>query len=170
MKDEIFYRDVVAYKSSFGEEAGANRASGVEVNRINAAITIQRDVFGFAIKNFLPLVCILVAVLIGYALAPDVINPRVSIGVTALLTTSVLYQKLAGDLPTVTYITAMDYVFFAFFAFCVTFLLLTVVTYETHKSKQHLSTAILNRGGFVLTLVTLAVTLSFVWIRYWGHA
>jgi ABC-type branched-subunit amino acid transport system substrate-binding protein len=170
LKDEIFYRDVVAYKSSFGEEAGASRASGVEVNRINAAITIQRDVFGFAIKNFLPLVCILVAVLIGYALAPDVINPRVSIGVTALLTTSVLYQKLAGDLPTVTYITAMDYVFFAFFAFCVTFLLLTVVTYETHKSKQHLSTAILNRGGFVLTLVTLAVTLSFVWIRYWGHA
>jgi ABC-type branched-subunit amino acid transport system substrate-binding protein len=170
MKDEIFYRDVVAYRSSFGEEAGASRASGVEVNRINAAITIQRDVFGFAVKNFLPLVCILVAVLIGYALAPDVINPRVSIGVTALLTTSVLYQKLAGDLPTVTYITAMDYVFFAFFAFCVTFLLLTVVTYETHKSKQHLSTAILNRGGFVLTLVTLAVTLSFVWMRYWGHA
>jgi branched-chain amino acid transport system substrate-binding protein len=170
LKDQIFYRDVVAYKSSFGDEAGSNRQSGVEVNRINAAITIKRDVFGFAIKNFLPLVCILVAVLIGYVIAPDVINPRVSIGVTALLTTSVLYQKLAGDLPTVTYITAMDYVFFAFFAFCVTFLLLTVVTYETHKSKRHFPTKILNRGGFTLTLVALAMTLTFVWVRYWSHA
>lgn len=169
MKKEIFYRDVVAYKSSFGDE-GAGRESGVEVNRINAAITIERDVFGFAVKNFLPLVCILVAVLIGYVIAPDVINPRVSIGVTALLTTSVLYQKLAGDLPTVTYITAMDYVFFAFFGFCVIFLLLTVATYETHRSKKHLPTTILNRGGFVLTLVILLATLSFVWVRYWGHA
>jgi branched-chain amino acid transport system substrate-binding protein len=170
LKNQLFYRDVVAYKSSFGEEAGVSHQSSVEVNRINAAVTIQRDVFGFAVKNFLPLVCILVAVLIGYLLAPDVINPRVSIGVTALLTTSVLYQKLAGDLPTVTYITAMDYVFFAFFGFCVTFLLLTVVTYDTHKLKRLRTTTILNRGGFALTLVTLTGTLTFVWMRYWGHA
>jgi hypothetical protein len=107
-------------------------------------------------------------VLIGYALAADVINPRVSIGVTALLTTSVLYQKLAGDLPTVTYIIAMDYVFFAFFAFCVIFLMLTVVTYDTHKAKQERLTRNLNIGGFVLTLVTLMMTLAFVWVRYWG--
>ena len=170
LKNQIFYRDVVAYKSSFGDEGGSSRQSGVEVNRINAAITIERDVFGFAVKNFLPLVCILVAVLIGYVIAPDVINPRVSIGVTALLTTSVLYQKLAGDLPTVTYITAMDYVFFAFFGFCVIFLLLTVATYETHRSKKHVSTTILNRGGFVATLIILVATLSFVWVRYWGRA
>jgi FtsH-binding integral membrane protein len=167
--DEIFYRDIVAYKSSFGEEAGPNRESSVEVNRINAAATIERDVFGFAVKNFLPLVCILVAVLIGYALAPDVINPRVSIGVTALLTTSVLYQKMAGDLPKVTYIIAMDYVFFAFFGFCVLFLLLTVVTYETQKDKKQRLTNVLNRAGLGLTLLSLALTLTFVWVRYWGH-
>jgi carbon starvation protein CstA len=160
----------VAYKSSFGEETGANRQSGAEVNRVNASIAIEREVFGFAVKNFLPLVCILVAVLVGYLVAPDVINPRVSIGVTALLTTSVLYQKMASDLPTVTYITAMDYVFFAFFAFCVTFLLLAVVTYETHKSKRQRLTKVLQRGGFALTLVGLAMTLSFVWVRYWGRA
>ena len=170
LKNQIFFRDVVAFKSTFGDEGGAMRQSGVEVNRINAALTIERDVFGFAVKNFLPLLCILVAVLIGYALAPDVINPRVSIGVTALLTTSVLYQKLAGDLPTVTYITAMDYVFFAFFGFCVLFLLLTVVTYDLHKSKRDGLTANLNRGGFALTLITLAATLAFVWVRYWGAA
>jgi branched-chain amino acid transport system substrate-binding protein len=170
MKNEIFYRDVVAYKSSFGEEGSGTRESGVEVDRINAMVTIERDVFGFAVKNFLPLVCILVAVLIGYGLAPDVINPRVSIGVTALLTTSVLYQKLAGDLPTVTYITAMDDVFFSFFGFCVLFLLLTVVTYETHKAKRQRLTSILTRSGFALTIISLAATLTFVWIRYWSRA
>ena len=113
---------------------------------------------------------ILEAVLIGYVIAPDVINPRVSIGVTALLTTSVLYQKLAGDLPTVTYITAMDYVFFAFFGICVTFLLLTVTTYETHRAKRARPTTILNRSGFAVTLMGLALTLTFVWMRYWGRA
>jgi hypothetical protein len=140
------------------------------VNRINAAIPIERDVFGFAVKNFIPLVCILVAVLVGYVIAPDVINPRVSIGVTALLTTSVLYQKLASDLPTVTYIIAMDYVFFAFFAMCVMFLLLTVMAYETHRAKKARPTAILNRAGIAFTVVGLALTLTFVWVRYWGHA
>jgi branched-chain amino acid transport system substrate-binding protein len=169
LQDQLFYRDVVSYNSSFGD-AGGGREPSVQVNRINAAVTISRDVTGFAVKNFLPLACILVAVLIGYALAPDVINPRVSIGVTALLTTSVLYQKLAGDLPTVTYITAMDYVFFAFFAFCVLFLMLTVVTYETHKGKKHLLTKVLDRGGWMLTIVILASTLTFVWVRYWGRA
>jgi branched-chain amino acid transport system substrate-binding protein len=167
LKDQLFYRDVVAFRSSFGEGATGSQQPAVEVNRINAAITLERDVAGFAVKNFLPLVCILVAVLIGYALAPDVVNPRVSIGVTALLTTSVLYQKLASDLPTVTYITAMDYVFFAFFAFCVLFLTLTVITYETHRGKQHLLTKIIDRGGWILTVVILASTLTFVWVRYW---
>jgi hypothetical protein len=160
---------VAAYNSSFGERGGSQSAA-IEINRINGEITIERDVFGFAVKNFLPLVCILVAILVGYAVAPDVINPRVSIGVTALLTTSVLYQKLAGDLPTVTYIIAMDYVFFAFFAVCVLFLGLTVVTYETHKSKRLRATSLLNRGGVALSLGGLAGTLAFVWIRYWSHA
>src|SRR5262249_9680221 len=124
LKDEIFFRDVVAFQSSLGDE-GSGSQQAVEADRINAAITIQRDVFGYVVKNFLPLACILIAVLVGYALAPDVINPRVSIGVTALLTSSVLYQKVASDLPTVTYIMGLDYVFFAFFAICVLFLLLT---------------------------------------------
>lgn len=168
MQDEVFYRDVAAYNTSLGEDEASGH-TGVEVNRINAAVTIERDVFGFAVKNFLPLLCILVAVLIGYAIAPDVINPRVSVGVTALLTTSVLYQKLAGDLPTVTYITAMDYVFFAFFAFCVLYLLLTVVSYETHKAKKHVPSKLLNQGGAALTVIVLALTLLFVWERYWGH-
>jgi hypothetical protein len=170
LRDEIFYRDVVSYNSSFGERTAGAQQAGVEVNRINAAITVERDVFGFAVKNFLPLLCILVAVLVGYAIAPDVINPRVSIGVTALLTTSVLYQKMAGDLPTVTYIIAMDYVFFAFFACCVAFLGLTVVTYETNKEKRAKPTRWLNRGGMALTLVGLILTLAFVWVRFWSQA
>jgi ABC-type branched-subunit amino acid transport system substrate-binding protein len=169
MQNQLFYRDVVAYRSTFGEQPNSNRQSGIEYNRVNAVISIKRDVLGFAVKNFLPLVCILIAVLIGYALAPDVINPRISIGVTALLTTSVLYQKLASDLPSVTYIIAMDYVFFAFFASCVIFLALTVITYETHKSKKHKPSKMLNISGAVLTFVSLMATLTFVWVRFWSQ-
>jgi ABC-type branched-subunit amino acid transport system substrate-binding protein len=171
LQDEIFYRDVVSYQSAaFGNQANSASETGIEFNRINAAMTIKRDVFGFAVKNFLPLACILVAVMIGYGLASDVINPRISIGVTALLTTSVLYQKLASDLPSVTYIIAMDYVFFAFFAFCVIFLTLTVVTYETHKEKKARATKILNRGGAAFTFLTLVATLTFVWVRFWSQS
>jgi ABC-type branched-subunit amino acid transport system substrate-binding protein len=170
LTNQIFYRDVVAYQSSFGEPDTAGAQSGVQFNRINAQMTIYRDVFGYAVKNFLPLGCILVAVLIGYALAPDVVNPRVSIGVTALLTTSVLYQKMASELPTVTYIIAIDYVFFAFFAFCVLFLALTVVTYETHKAKMPKWTDVLNRSGAAVTMVVLVATFWVVWVHYWGAA
>jgi len=166
LKDELFFRDVVSYDSSTGDHTSGAQQT-VETNRINAAIVIERDVLGYAVKNFLPLVCILVAVLVGYAIAPDVINPRVSIGVTALLTTSVLYQKLAGDLPTVTYIIAMDYVFFAFFAFCVLFLALTVVTYETNKSKRAKPTKLLNASG---TLLVKRRQLLGAWSAFWGVA
>jgi branched-chain amino acid transport system substrate-binding protein len=168
LKDQIYYRDIVALQSSFGEQATRVHKADVEINRINAEVTIKRDSAGFATKNFLPLVCILFFVLIGYAVPPEIIIARVSIGVTALLTTSVLYQKLASDLPTVSDIIAMDYVFFAFFAFCVTFLLLTVITYETHKAKRESLTKLLTRGGVALTLAILAISLVFVWVRYWG--
>jgi ABC-type branched-subunit amino acid transport system substrate-binding protein len=170
LNDQLFYRDVVAYQSSFGDQTGEGKRNGVEVNRINSETIIERDVFGYAVKNFLPLACILIAVLVGYGLAADVINPRVSIGVTALLTTSVLYQKMAGDLPNVTYITAIDYVFFSFFAFCVMFLALTVVTYETYKAKLAKPTRLLNQSGAAITLLVLTGTLVFVWVRYWGRA
>jgi ABC-type branched-subunit amino acid transport system substrate-binding protein len=166
LDEMLFYRDVIAQESSFGDGEAA-RNNTVQFNRINASIGIERDVLGFAVKNFLPLLCILVAILVGYAIAPDVINPRVSIGVTALLTTSVLYQKLAGDLPTVTYIIAMDYVFFAFFGFCVAFLGITVVSYETHKAKRAKPTRLLNQAGAGMTLAGLGATLLFVSLQYW---
>jgi ABC-type branched-subunit amino acid transport system substrate-binding protein len=171
LQNQIFFRDVVSYQSeAFGNQTSGHSETGIQYNRINAAITIKRDVLGFAVKNFLPLLCILVAVLVGYSIGPDVINPRISVGVTALLTTSVLYQKLASDLPSVTYIIAMDYVFFAFFAFCVLFLSLSVVTYETHKSKNAQLTSLLNRGGAALTFLSLVAVLGFVWLRFWGQA
>ncbi len=170
LQKQIFFRDVVSYQSeAFGNQAAGSQA-GIQYNRINAAVTIKRDVFGFAVKNFLPLLCILVAVLVGYSIGPDVINPRISVGVTALLTTSVLYQKLASDLPSVTYIIAMDYVFFAFFGFCVLFLSLSVVTYETHKLKKHQMTVLLNRGGAALTFLSLLTILAFVWARFWSQS
>ncbi len=170
LKHQIFYRDVVALQSSFGEQASRSRRTDVEINHINAEFTIKRDSIGFATKTLLPLVCILFFVLIGYAVPPDIIIARVSIGVTALLTTSVLYQKLASDLPTVSDIIAMDYVFFAFFGICVTFLLLAVVTYETHKVKRPGATKLLTRAGVGLTVAVLTFTLVFVWTRYWGGA
>jgi len=170
MRDQIFYRDVVALQSSFGEQEAGSGRLGVEINRINAQVTVERDVLGFGVKNFLPLLCILVAVLVGYAIAADVINPRVSIGVTALLTTSVLYQKMASDLPSVTYVIGIDYVFFAFFAFCVAYLGVTVMSYETHKAKLVKPTKHLNLGGVLFTTVGLLLTLVFVWVTYWGRA
>ena len=170
LKDQIFYRDVVALRSSFGDQVTGVHEADVEINRINAEIIIRRDSAGFATKNFLPLACILIFVLIGYAVAPDIIIARVSIGVTALLTTSLLYQKLASDLPTVSEIIAMDYIFFGLFALCVTFLLVTVVTYETQKAKRQRTTELLTRYGVGLTVAILSMTLVFVWVRYWGRA
>jgi hypothetical protein len=64
----------------------------------------------------------------------------------------------------------MDYVFFAFFAFCVLFLSLSVVTYETHKLKNQRMTTLLNRGGAALTFLGLLTVLAFVWVRFWGQA
>lgn len=168
LKSEVFYRDIVAYSSSFGEQQNTTLGpSALEINRINAAITIRRNVFGFAVKNFLPLLCVLVAVIIGYALAADVITPRASIGVTAMLTTCVLYQKLGGDLPTVNYITAMDYVFFALFGICAVYLLLTVITYEAHKKQQHRLSRFLNQAGAASSLLGLAITLFLMWRLCW---
>ncbi len=168
LNSRAIFRDEVSYKTFFGDDGAGQQQSGVEVNRLNSVVRIERDVFGFAVKNFLPLLCILIAILIGYVIAPTVIDSRISIGVTALLTTSVLYQKLASDLPTVTYITATDYVFFAFFGICVAFLLLSVVGYE--RAKRNASTKLLNRGGFVLTILSLGLTLVFAWVKYWGMA
>ena len=54
LKSEVFYRDVVAYRSSFGEQQNTPGPSMLQVNRINAAITIRRNVFGFAVKIFSP--------------------------------------------------------------------------------------------------------------------
>jgi hypothetical protein len=170
MPNQIFYRGVLAMQSSFGgPETGIGRM-GVEINRINAEVTVECDVLGFAVKNFLPLACILVALLVGYATAADVINPRISIGVTGLLTTSVLYQKMASDLPSVTYVIGIDYVFFAFFAFCVAFLGVTAVSYEMHKAKLAKPTKHLNLVGVSFTAVGLLMTLLFVWFVYWGLA
>lgn len=162
---QLLFRDVVQYKASFGDQSSLDEQA--DVNRVNASVVIERDTAGYAVKNSLPIVCVLIAILIGYALAPGVLDSRISLGVTALLTTSVLYQKLATDLPSATYMTAMDYVFFTLFGVCVLFLALTVFTYERTKRDKPLLTKKLSWGGAIVTVVLITVTLAYDWFRYW---
>jgi hypothetical protein len=42
-----------------------------------------------------------------------------------------------------------------------------VVSYETHKAKKLKPTIVLNRVGVALTLLGLAGTLLYLWLRYW---
>jgi hypothetical protein len=127
---------------------------------------VQRDVIGYTVKHFMPLLFVAVALLFGYAVPIDQPGVRASIAVTSWLIASVLYQKLSSDLPTVSYLIVMDYMFFAFFGICLYLLLVTVATDWLQRQARPRAAQLVNRTGSSLILVSLVTMLVLVWHRY----
>ncbi|WP_328617536.1 ABC transporter substrate-binding protein [Amycolatopsis sp. NBC_00355] len=109
-----FFRQTVGSSDALGDGQAAGAATGIYYSQYAAEIEIERDTLPFLIKNLLPLILLIcVTYLSLFFKAADGSAP-VSMGVTAILSTAVLLNNVTSQLPSVSYIVALEWGYYAF--------------------------------------------------------
>jgi ABC-type branched-subunit amino acid transport system substrate-binding protein len=109
-----FFRQTVGSSDALGDGQSAGTATGIYYSQYAAEIELARDTLPFLIKNLLPLILLIcVTYLSLFFKAADGSAP-VSMGVTAILSTAVLLNNVTSQLPSVSYIVALEWGYYAF--------------------------------------------------------
>ena len=162
-QNSIFYESIFKSDSTLGEQGLHYADAGLEYTQINGVVEIRRKIASFLIKNLLPLALILIVLYTSHFVPADQMSVRVSIGVTTLLTTMVLYQRVSADLPSIGYLVLMDYGFFAVFGLAILHVALSVTLYLAGKAKNPTVERAANIGELSLIPLALLIGLIILW-------
>jgi hypothetical protein len=104
------------YPTDFGDprQKGANVFSQVKLE-----LPIQRPVMTYSLKLLLPILCVIVCAALMFILKPTLVDPRLNIGITCLLTIVALQITLNEDLPDVDYLVLMDKIYVGAYLFVI---------------------------------------------------
>lgn len=140
LRDLLVFSDVRETESTLGNPLliAADDQETLSYSQFNVQAEVQRDPTSNMLKNMVPLALF---VLLGYCMmfihptGPAFVG-RLSIGVTALLTTVFQGQRAADELPDIGYLVAMDYMYYAVYAY---FLVGIALTVAEHYALVHYS-------------------------------
>lgn len=162
MSEITVFSDVSETESTLGNPLliAAEDQETLSFSQFNVQADIDRDPTSYMFKNMVPLALFL---LLGYSMmfihptGPAFVG-RLSIGVTALLTTVFQSQRAADELPDIGYLVAMDYMYYAVYAYFLVGIALTVAEHYVlvhHSEEIHRK---LDRFGLqIMPLLMIAI-------------
>ena len=166
VKKASFFVDIIRNNSTLGNPQFFNSDTDIEYSSFNAVISIQRDGISFAFKNLFPLFLIICVSYLLFFIPPEQISPRVSIGVSTLLTTAFFHQRLSNDLPEIGYLIAIEYIFYFVYLLALFGLGITIASYiQSKKEHQKIVKRIASVSKAVYPLLILMAGVLFVF-RY----
>lgn len=157
-------REHFVAKSSLGDPRRVGRENYRELSGYAAAIDCRRQWITTLSKNYLPLVLMTCIMYASLYFAPALVQAKVTVAITGVLTGVVLLNAVNGQLGAIGYTVMVEYAFYVFFALA----LMNVVSVLVSEQLRHsgrVPTAVKvdhwTRVVFVLTVVGLVVSLHF---------
>jgi hypothetical protein len=161
-----YFVDSLSSSSTLGKAALFDSGLKTEFSGFDTVIELKRSSGIFILKNLLPLFLIALVVFATLFFPESLFRERVTIPVTAILTSAVLLVAVDNQLGDVGYTVAVERIFYVFFALCL-MVMLAGFGHEglRHAGRTHLC-AVVDRIAQVLYVgVALAATAWF-WSRY----
>ena len=161
-----YFVDSLSSGSTLGKAALFDSGLKTEFAGFDTVIVLRRSSGIFMLKNLLPLFLLALVVFATLFFPETLFRERVTIPVTAILTSAVLLLAVDNQLGDVGYTVAVEKIFYVFFALC----LMTMLAGFGHERLRHAGRkrlcAVVDRIAQVLYVGTaLAATASFWW-RY----
>ena len=150
--------------STLGKPSLFEASAKTEYAGFNAAVVLRRNFGIFILKTLLPLFLLVLVVFATLFFPETLFRERITLPVTAILTSAVLLVSVNNQLGDVGYTVAIEIVFYVFFGLC----LLTMVAGFGHEQLRQRGqgrlAAILDRSAQVVYVVTvIGVVALFVW-------
>jgi len=146
------------YNTSFGYEDGND--AGLVYSRYVFGITISRPRFSSILKLILPLSIILSLSFLSFALSPDKVSQRISLGISTVFTSVAFHINLTSAIPQVSYLTLADRLMISTYFMLFTSLISTIYLIRFVDNNQMEKAVMLNkRLGILIPLLGISVIL-----------
>ncbi|HJL22413.1 MAG TPA: ABC transporter substrate-binding protein, partial [Polyangiaceae bacterium LLY-WYZ-15_(1-7)] len=130
------------------------------VHHVAYEVRLQRPILTVALKLFLPLAIIALVALVALFLPAETVAPRSSIGVTALLSCFAFQFTVAGNLPSVTYLTLADLLFLIAYVLSSAALIVTIAAHALQRRGRADRALLLDRGARVVLPLAAGVAVA----------
>lgn len=166
IEDNWYYQDLVKISSTLGNPLLFKTGGHQEYSRFNWALEIKRDTVSFIMKNLFPVFIIILIIYLIYYIPPEQFGIRISIGVNGLLTLAFFNLKLANDLPQISYLVAMEYIFYVLYLLVIFSMFITILGHLKLSQEKMVSLNRVSTTGKIIHPVVIVVTIFVVVWHY----
>jgi ABC-type branched-subunit amino acid transport system substrate-binding protein len=161
-----YFVDSLSSGSTLGKAALFESGLKTEFAAFDTVIVLHRNGTIYILKNMLPLFLLALVVFATLFFPESLFRERVTIPVTAILTSAVLLLAVDNQLGDVGYTVAVEQIFYVFFALCL-LVMLAGFSHERlrHAGKKRLGTVV-DRFAQVLYVGTALAATALFWWRY----
>lgn len=161
-----FRQEAITSDATLGRPQLFATGPPVQFSRYVTDVTLERDVLSFLIKNLLTLVLQALVLYVTLFFGHHMAATRIGTAVTSLLTSAVLTNTMAGQLPNVNYPTAIEYGFLAIFVLCFACVIIGVIGDRWYRAGKKVALRRMDRAAQVIyPLSLITIVLIYVW-RY----
>jgi len=161
-----YFVDSLSSGSTLGKAALFGSGLKTEFAGFDTMIELHRSSAIYVLKNLLPLFLLALVVFATLFFPETLFRERVTIPVTAILTSAVLLLAVDNQLGDVGYTVAVEKIFYVFFALC----LMVMLAGFGHERLRHAGRkdmcAVVDRIAQVLYVGTALSAIALFWWRY----
>jgi len=148
------------YSTSWGLDGDNTDA----YSRVYIELPVTRPVVASAIKLFFPLLIVLAMGVFVFFLRPRMVESKISLAATVLLTLVALQFTTMSALPAVSYLTMVEFIYAVSFIFTVYVLVVSLMTAWSPRDPESVEAVQFDRRaatiGFVGYVIALALTIA----------
>jgi hypothetical protein len=145
------------YPTTFGD---TRRSEPHTYSRVTLSIPIRRPIWTSSLKLLLPVMCVVFGASIMLRLNVRLIDARLGIGITSLLTVVAIQLAANETLPNVDYLVLIDKIHLAAYAYVLAGLGIVLATVRTTDRDQFDEAQSFQRRGYWLTTCLFVITVA----------
>src|SRR3954447_15465216 len=161
-----YYVNALSSGSTLGKPSLFQASAKTEYAGFNAVVMLRRNYGIYILKTLLPLFLLVLVVFATLFFPETLFRERITIPVTAILTSAVLLVSVNNQIGDVGYTVAIETVFYVFFGLC----LMSMVAGFAHEQLRQRGNSrlalILDRSAQVFYVGTVCLTIALLSWRY----
>lgn len=149
-----------------GNWGNIDQVGGEAYSRVSIQLDVHRPATTSAIKMFFPLALVLLTGVLTFFLRPSMVESKISIAITALLTLVALQFTVMGSLPSVGYLTMIEVIYAVSYMFVLFTLGISIYTVWSKLDPESPEAIRFDRKSMVLGFVGYLVLMALTLVAY----
>jgi branched-chain amino acid transport system substrate-binding protein len=158
--------DTFSSSSTLGDPRWFDLRTQTDYSGLQVTMLVQRKAGAYLLSHLLPLVLLILLVYASLFLSLDHLGDRLTLTVSALLTSAVLLLSVNSELPDIGYGVSLDVIYYIFFGLCLLCTVIPMYMEKLHEKQHTIAVRRLNIGLHVIYLTVLVAMVAYYVATY----